>query len=131
VIYCDSSALLRLIFLERETADLRRWLVDRPGNPVISSVLAKVEVLRGCRRINVGALPQAHALLADIQLIPLSGSVIDEASGLADPQLRSLDALHLSSALSIGLVLTAFIAYDRRLAAAADAAGLTTIQPGA
>jgi len=45
--------------------------------------------------------------------------------------LRSLDALHLASALSIAADLTAFIAYDRLLATAAEAAGLPTVQPGA
>jgi predicted nucleic acid-binding protein len=50
---------------------------------------------------------------------------------LSEPILRSLDALHLASALSIATDLTAFIAYDRRLAAAAAAAGLPTVQPGA
>ena len=131
MIYCDSSALLKLVFLERETMDLRRWLVDRPGAPLTSSELAKVEVLRGCRRLDAATLPQAGELLADIELIPLSGRVIDEAGDIAEPFLRSLDALHLASALSIANDLTAFIAYDRRLATAAEAAGLPTIQPGA
>ncbi len=131
MIYCDSSALLKLVFLERETMELRRWLVDRPGAPLTSSELAKVEVLRGCRRLDAAALPQARELLADIELVPLSGRVVDEAGDIAEPPLRSLDALHLASALSIATDLTAFIAYDRRLAAAAEAAGLPTIQPGA
>ena len=131
MIYLDSSAVLKLVFLERETANLRRWLFDRPGVSLTSSELAKVEVLRGCRRIDVRALPQTRALLEDMHLIPLSGNVIEEASDLEEPLLRSLDALHLASALSIAPDLTAFVAYDRRLVAAAAAAGLETIQPGA
>ena len=130
MIYCDSSALLKLVFLERETPDLRRWLLDRPDLTLTSSELAKVEVMRGCRRINAGALPQARTLLDGMLLIPLSGTVIDEAGGLAEPLLRSLDALHLASALSIAAELTAFVAYDRRLSAAAIVAGLDVNQPG-
>ena len=130
MIYCDSSALLKLVFLERETPDLRRWLLDRPDLTLTSSELAKVEVMRGCRRINAGALPQARTLLDGMLLIPLSGTVIDEAGGLAEPLLRSLDALHLASALSIAAELTAFVAYDRGLSAAAVVAGLDVIQPG-
>jgi len=57
--------------------------------------------------------------------------VIDEAGDVAGPSLRSQDALHLASALSIATDLSAFIAYDRRLATAAEAAGLPTIRPGA
>jgi len=131
LIYCDSSALLKLVFLELETTELRQWLFSRTDSPLTSSELAKVEVLRGCRRIDETALPGARALLADLELIPLSGTVIDTAGDLPEPLLRSLDALHLASALSIAADLTAFIAYDRRLSAAAAAAGLTTVQPGA
>lgn len=131
MIYCDSSALLKLVFLEPETAELRRWLFARTDTPLTSSELAKVEVLRGCRRVDDTALPAARALLADLELIPLSGTVIDTVGDLPDPLLRSLDALHLASALSVAPDLTAFIAYDRRLSAAAVAAGLATVQPGA
>ncbi len=88
-------------------------------------------MLRGCRRLDAATVPAARELLADIELIPLSGRVIEEAGDSAEPLLRSLDALHLASALSIASDLTAFIAYDRRLASAAEAAGLPTIQPGA
>ncbi|MET0964808.1 MAG: type II toxin-antitoxin system VapC family toxin [Nakamurella sp.] len=131
MIYCDSSALLKLIFLEPETAELRQWLFARTDSPLTSSELARVEVLRGCRRVDESVLPAARALLADLELIPLSGRVIDTAGDLPDPLLRSLDALHLASALSIAPDLTAFIAYDRRLSAAAAEAGLNTVQPGA
>ena len=116
---------------ERESADLELWLSDRRGEPVTSSELARLEVLRGCRRLDAGTVPAARELLADIELISLSSRVIDEAGDIAEPSLRSLDALHLASALSIATDLTAFIAYDRRLATAAEAAGLPTIQPGA
>ena len=70
-------------------------------------------------------------MLLNLELVPLSGTVIDTSGDLPEPQLRSLAALHLASALSIATELTAFVAYDRRLSAAADAAGLTTVQPGA
>ena len=114
---------------ERESADLELWLSDRRGEPVVSE-LASVEVLRGCRRLDAATVPAARELLADIELIPLSGRVIDEAGDIAEP-LRSLDALQLASALSIATDLTAFIAYDCRLAAAAEAAELPTFRPGA
>ena len=131
MIYLDSSALLKLLFLEPETADLRRWVLDRNGSTMTSSELAKVEVLRGCRRVDVGVLPAARELLSGINLIPLSGNVIDQAGALGEPLLRSLDALHLASALSVATELTAFVAYDRRLVAAAAAASLRTVAPGA
>ncbi len=131
MIYLDSSALLKLVFLEPETTELRQWVMDRAGLTLTSSELAKVEVQRGCRRVDIGLLPAARQLLSGINLIPLSGDVIDQAGALGDPILRSLDALHLASALSVASELTAFVAYDRRLAAAAAAASLQTVAPGA
>lgn len=131
MIYLDSSALLKLLILEPETADLRRWLLDRQGLTLTSSELAKVEVMRGCRRLDSGLLPAARELLSGINLIALSGNVIALAGEVGEPLLRSLDTVHLASALSIVRELTAFVAYDRRLAAAAATAGLELFQPGA
>ena len=97
----------------------------------MSSELAKVEVVRACRRIDPASLPEAATLLAGLDLVSLSGSVIDEAATAGGPTLRSLDAIHLASALSIRADLSAFVAYDRRLAEAASASGLGPVAPGA
>jgi len=115
---------------EAESAALKGWLLERAGLPVVSSELARVEVLRGCRRANPETLPAAKVLLSGIDLIPLTGAVLDEAADVGEPLLRTLDAIHLVSALSIRADLSAFIAYDQRLSAAASAAGLEPIRPG-
>jgi predicted nucleic acid-binding protein len=131
LIYLDSSALLKLLFEEHESAALADWLTERAGLPRVSSQLSTVEVLRACRRIDAAALPDARTLLAQLDLVPLVGPVVQQAGDLDDPGLRSLDALHLASALSIGADLETFVAYDRRLLGAASASGLPTCQPGA
>jgi predicted nucleic acid-binding protein len=131
VIYLDSSALLKLLHEEAESAALADWLAAQAQTPVVSSELAKVEVARACRRINPATLPEATALLAGLDLIPLSGAVIDEAANVEGTTLRSLDAIHLASALSIQADLSAFVAYDHRLAEAASTAGLEPHAPGA
>ena len=69
-------------------------------------------------------------MVGDLDLVRLDRAVQDVACDLGDPLLRPLDALHLASALLLGEELTAFVAYDRRLAAAAQAAGLVTATPG-
>jgi uncharacterized protein len=130
VIYLDSSALLKLLYDERGSAALETWLAARAGRPVVSSELAKVEVMRACRRVNADALAEARALLAGLDLIPLTSDVLDEAAVVGDTLLRSLDAIHLASALSIRTDLSAFIAYDDRLTMAASAAGLEPLRPG-
>ena len=130
MIYLDSSALLKLVVAERESAALAVWLVEQADVPVASSELAKVEVLRACRRVAPNAMDLARDLLSGLDLVPLNSSVIDVAAELKGDALRSLDALHLASALAVRTALTAFVAYDLRLQAGAAAAGLPTIAPG-
>jgi uncharacterized protein len=129
LIYLDSSALLKLLFEEPESAALARWIEERTGTPAVSSELARVEVLRASRRLNPAALPAARSLLAQLDLIPPTSVLLAEAAEVGEPQLRTLDALHLASALSIRSELSAFVAYDRRLAAAAADAGLEPARP--
>lgn len=129
MIYLDSSALLKLVFDEDESATLERWLARRARTPKLSSELAKVEVVRAARRLDSEAVPTARALVSQLDLIPLTGSVVDQAADMGEPLLRSLDALHLVSALAVRDELTAFVAYDQRLVEAARAAGLRVAQP--
>lgn len=130
MIYLDSSALLKLVFEEDESARLEAWIEARADDGFVSSELAKVEVLRSCRRIDAVALPAARALLSGIDLVPISRSVVDGAAELDGGQLRSLDAIHLSSVLSLGRDVVAMVAYDRRLLDAASGLGLVVEMPG-
>lgn len=130
MIYLDSSALIKLIFQEPESDALQGWLVDRADTPRVASELAKVEVARACHREDPAALPAARALLRQVDLVPLAGPVSDLAADLEDPALRSLDALHLASALWLGDAVTWFVAYDLQLHKAAERSGLATHQPG-
>jgi predicted nucleic acid-binding protein len=130
VIYLDSSALMKLVRQEDETAPLAQWLAERPEQPVVTSELGRVEVLRAARRAGVQVLAEARAVVADVDLVPLDRAVQDLACDIGDPLLRSLDALHLASAVLLSNDLTAFIAYDYRLADAAQAVGLVVTIPG-
>ena len=129
MIYLDSSALLKLVHTERETPALQAWLDARPDTPLVSSDLARVEVIRATRRINEAALPTAVAVLAALNLVPMTTDLLNAAGVIGNPGLRSLDAIHLASATSIGAALTSFVVYDHRLAEAAAAAGLDTVMP--
>ena len=75
-------------------------------------------------------IPQAHALLNAVHLLPLTSGLLDRAARLPDPGLRALDAIHLASALSIREDVTAFVGYDRRLADTAAAEGFEVVAPG-
>lgn len=130
MIYLDSSALLKLLYEEPESAALADWLSAHGVSPMVSSELARVEVLRACRRINPDVLPAAGKLLAQLDLMPLTSDLIEDAAGIGEANLRSLDAIHLASALSIRSDMAGFIAYDQRLGDAAVAAGLELLRPG-
>lgn len=130
MIYFDSSALLKLVFEEAESTALAGWLETRLSTvPPVSSELARIEVLRGCRRVDPSALPVARALLAGIDLIPISAEIVDRASEIGDGLLRSLDAIHLASAAATGDELAAFVTYDHRLAGAAASEGFAVESP--
>ena len=130
MIYADSSALMKLLIIEPETAALGAWLEARSDTPVVSSQLTIVEVIRSCRRANADALPAARILMSTLDLIPISREVVDAAAELSGTLLRSLDAIHLATAVTIGAGLTQFLSYDRRLTESAQAAGMVTAQPG-
>ncbi len=121
---------MKLVREEDETSALREWLDVRPDQPVITSELGRVEVLRAARRVDGRALTEARAVVGDLDLVALDRAVQDLACDIGDPLLRTLDALHLASALLLNEELTAFVTYDHRLADAAKAAGLVVATPG-
>ena len=126
LVYADSSALIKLVIRERESAVLKRWLT---GKRVVSSRIAEVEVSRGARRSGREPRPSVEELLGEIDLIELGDRVVSRAVRLDPPELRSLDALHLATALSIADDLDGFVTYDRQLGRAASAAGLSVASP--
>jgi hypothetical protein len=131
VIYLDSSALLKLLFDEPESAPLAAWLAERADVPTVSSDLVRVEVVRATRRLDQRSVPRARTLVAQLDLVPLTGALRDAAAETGTPQLRSLGGIHLECAESIRPDLAAFVAYDNRLIAAAAAARLRVAQVAA
>ncbi len=129
MIYLDSSALLKLLFEESESEALALWISERAGAPMVTSELAKAEVVRAARRLDADVVPAARALVSQLDLIPLRGGLLDEAADAGTPRLRTLDAIHLVSAVSIRAELTAFVSYDNRLVTAAEAAGIPPVRP--
>jgi predicted nucleic acid-binding protein len=127
--YADSSALVKLVLLEPETGDLRAYL-DQRAPRLITSRLSIVEVTRA----TIISVPDdrtranARRLLSSCLLVDVSAGLVDTASQLASAHLRTLDAIHLATALDVGPDVV--ITYDRRLAEAAEAARLGVVSPG-
>ncbi len=130
MIYLDSSALVKLVVTEPETPHLVSWLKNHPGVDRATSWLARVEVVRAVLEDGEAAVQLARAVLLELDQMSITPDLLDEAGVLTQP-LRSLDAIHLASAKRLAPDLTAFVACDKRLLAAADQAGLPIASPGA
>lgn len=128
VAYLDASAVLKLLMREPETPALRRRLTAWPRRA--SAALVQVELLRTIRRAGLpGLMSDARKLLSSIHLIRLDDELLERAALLEPPTVRSLHAIHVAAALSLGNELGAILAYDARLTSAADALGLPVISP--
>jgi uncharacterized protein len=128
LLYLDASALVKLIVSERETVALRRYLADRPTR--VTSELSVAEVLRAVSRQDQALIDTAMHLLGNVNRIALGSRLVERAGRLTPLRMRTLDALHIASALEIRDELEAVVAYDRRLLQAADAQALPTSSPG-
>jgi predicted nucleic acid-binding protein len=127
-LYVDTSALLKRLFAEDESAQVRSILRQRSdaGDLLASSELAWVEVARAVLRAGVSDVDAAVSdACAGIALHPLSPPVMNRARRIGPATLRSLDAIHLASAVSLGV--TEMLTFDRRLADAAEAVGVRAI----
>lgn len=129
LLYLDSSAIVKLIAREKESAALADLV--RSGGPAVASALATVEVHRAVRRLkHSGHLKQRTADVLDrIALIKMDDSILREAAQLDPEGLRSSEAIHLATALSIRQHLEAFVVYDERLARAAESLDLEVLSP--
>lgn len=126
--YLDTSALVKLVIAEAESDALSRYLGATPR--IISSRVAEVEVRRAvARQREVDAGDRVESLMRRMALVELDADVAKRAAALAPPGLRTLDAIHLASALGIAPELDALIVYDLRLADAARLAGLPVAAP--
>ncbi|WP_112244299.1 type II toxin-antitoxin system VapC family toxin [Kribbella monticola] len=129
MIYLDSAAIVKLVHAESETQALRDWLDERADIGWTSSVLAEIESSRALARYAPGAVARLHPVLDLIELVELDAGVRIIAQTVKPVTVRSLDAIHLATALRLRPQLTSFITYDKRLADAAQAAGLTVDVP--
>jgi uncharacterized protein len=142
LIYLDTCALLKLIRADAQSATLGAFIDDRPTTRWFSSEVARAELVRTVRRINHDdrgrlidharlstELGYADRLCAQLDLIAVSTRVLHEAAAIELPFLRTLDAIHLAAAASLRATLSAFVTYDKRLAAAALELGLPALSP--
>jgi len=124
--YLDASAFLKLVVEEPESEAMRQWASAHP--PAGSSHLLLTEALRAALRLEIDRDAVLDAL-GGVTLLAPGPSTFHVAGTLAPVGLRSLDALHLAAALELGPDLSGIVTYDRRLADAVEAAGITVVAP--
>jgi predicted nucleic acid-binding protein len=129
MIYLDSAAVVKLVHAEPESQALRDWLDERAETGWISSVLVEIESFRALARHAPAAVVRLHPVLDQIDLIDLSPRIRILAQTVQPATVRSLDAVHLGTALHARPMLTSFVTYDKRLLDAATAAGLPALAP--
>jgi predicted nucleic acid-binding protein len=133
--YADASTLVKLLREEPESPTLRAFLAD---SDLLCSELVLAEVPRAIRRAAAQdqrlpleiLLERAGELFDALALLPVDRHLLAAAGALAEPALRSLDAIHVIAAIDLSPI-DAFVTYDQRQAAVARLAGLRTISPGA
>jgi uncharacterized protein len=127
ITYLDSSAIVKLVVHEPESAALARFL--RGKRPVIASALARVEVCRACRSLGSKIDRRVRDVFARVEFVRINDRVIDIAAALAPHELRTLDAIHLATASLFGDSLARVVTYDARMATAARAMGWSVSAP--
>lgn len=125
--YVDSSAIVKLAVRETESDALRSYL--RRRRPLISSALARTEVLRALLPGGEPALMAGRRVLARIDLVRVNDRVLNQAGTLLPEERRSLDAIHLATAGRLGADLGDIVTYDERMAGAARALGYKVSSP--
>jgi uncharacterized protein len=126
-VYLDTSALVKLVVIEKESRALRTFLRHEPEQ--FSCAIARTELLRAVHRGGSAAIEDARRVLRNVHLIRLGDALLD-AAGLLDPvNMRSLDAIHLAAAAVIAPEVTAVVTYDKRMAEGAALLGFTVASP--
>ncbi|WP_210577840.1 type II toxin-antitoxin system VapC family toxin [Streptomyces sp. GESEQ-4] len=129
MIYLDSAAVVKLAHAESESQALRDWLDERAETGWTSSVLLEIEASRALASYAPDAIARLHPVLDLIELVDLDAGIRILAQTVKPVTVRSLDAIHLATALRIRSRLTSFVTYDKRLAEAARDAGIPVDAP--
>ena len=124
--YLDTSAALKLVLEEPESEALAHH-IDSERPDLAAGWLLETEMRRAANRVAGLTMDAISEFLLGVNLYEMPGSVFREAGLLPGPHLRSLDALHLSVAIRIGV--ECVVTYDLRMAESARQLGLPVVAP--
>ena len=126
--YIDSSAIIKLIVAEKESPDLKNYISDG----LLTSEIARVEVLRTVTMNAPDFVASAKKVLGALNTVDINASILYMAEDFgSEVSLRTLDAIHVATALSVRDVIEGVITYDKGMSKDAKALGLSVVSPGA
>lgn len=133
MIYLDTSALVKLVAQEPESAELLQWLTDVDDHDHVTSAVGRVELMRAAlRSADTAIITGARRILdEDLDILAVTDDVIETAETIGPEVLRSLDAIHLASIAQLAGALTAVVAYDQRLVEGCRSLNVPVESPGA
>ncbi|RMI13445.1 type II toxin-antitoxin system VapC family toxin [Cellulomonas triticagri] len=125
--YLDSSVAIHVLDSTRRA---RAWFDAQVGHrrPLVSSGLLGLEVARYLVRVGAPGACSAVDLLDAVEHLPVDDDLLTEAAAVPTP-LKSLDCLHLASAVRVGPGRVIVATHDKALARAAAAMGFETTDP--
>ncbi len=124
--YVDASALVKLVVQETESPEMLRWYLE--AERVLTSRVGVIETRRAAARYRHDP-DRLRSLLSMVEVFELDVRIADRAVSVTPNVMRTLDAIHVATALELGDALGAFVTYDDRLAEAARAVGLPVVRP--
>ena len=125
--YLDTSAFVKLLVREKESAALRRHLRQR--RVLTSAAVIRTEAIRAVTRAAPELAASVDAWLRRLALIDIDRPLLDRAAQVLPTSVRTLDAIHLAAAMALGSDLAELVTYDARMAAAATVNGLDVTSP--
>jgi hypothetical protein len=126
IAYVDASAITKLVLDEPDSTAMRRWYVE--NDRVLCSRIGIVETRRAVGRTAHDA-HHLNVILGSVDVVEFDQDIAREAAALGPVALKTLDAIHLATAVAVGGQIAAFVTYDDRLAEAARAVGLPVVRP--
>ena len=125
--YADSSAILKLLIVEKESAALTDFI----DFTIKSSALTRVEVIRVLHKIAPEKIDRAQIILAGIDLTPLNSAILSMAENFAPAiTLKSLDALHVATAIFLDKSVEGVITYDKAMIKNVKELRIKVVSPG-
>jgi predicted nucleic acid-binding protein len=124
--YLDTSALLKLVVQEKESAALRKVV----GDDDVTSSFTRLEVTRALKLYSAKTKKDASTLLNLISLIPIDFGIMTQAELIIQgSELKVPDAIHVATAIKMGSLIKGIITYDQQMASVASRLGIRVLAP--